>query len=114
MKFRSPGPAKPAGGAAVVVLATCLAAPVCAGEALWRSGEALYEKVCGHCHRPAVGVGTVLEGRQLPLEYLKLIVRNGFMAMPAFPETYVDDADLSAISAYLGSLPVPEAEGDGP
>lgn len=74
----------------------------------WRSGKELYDKVCGHCHKPEVGVGTVLEGRVLPPEYLQVIVRNGFNAMPAFPASYVDDAALAEISRYLGSLPAPE------
>lgn len=45
--------------------------------AKWRSGEVLYNKLCGHCHKPAVGVGTVLEGRVLPLEYLKVSEARG-------------------------------------
>lgn len=73
----------------------------------WGSGKELYDKVCGHCHKPEVGVGTVLEGRVLPPEYLQVIVRNGFNAMPAFPASWVDDAALAEISRYLGSLPPP-------
>lgn len=73
----------------------------------WRDGQQLYDKVCGHCHKPSVGVGTVLEGRELPLAYLKIIVRNGLNAMPAFPESYIDDASLEAVGQYLGSLPTP-------
>lgn len=73
----------------------------------WRSGKDVYDKVCGHCHKPSVGVGTVLEGRDLPIEYLKVIVRNGLNAMPAFPESYVDDLSLAEVSKYLGSLPPP-------
>src|SRR5690606_35795215 len=57
----------------------------------WRNGKEVYDKVCGLCHKPSVGVGTVLEGRELPVEYLKFIVRNGLNAMPAFPDSHVDD-----------------------
>lgn len=71
----------------------------------WRSGADLYNNVCGHCHKPEVGVGTVLQGRELPVEYLKVIVRHGFNAMPAFPASYVDDAALAELSKYLASLP---------
>lgn len=73
----------------------------------WRSGEDLYNKVCGYCHKPAVGVGTVLEGRELPVVYLKTIVRHGLNAMPAFPASYVDDASLAELSKYLATLPTP-------
>jgi mono/diheme cytochrome c family protein len=73
----------------------------------WRSGEDLYNKVCGYCHKPAVGVGTVLEGRELPVVYLKAIVRHGLNAMPAFPASYVDDASLAELSTYLATLPTP-------
>jgi mono/diheme cytochrome c family protein len=99
------------------LLATPIALVLCHGamaQGQWRSGEELYNKLCGHCHKPAVGVGTVLEGRVLPLEYLKVIVRNGLLAMPAFPESHVGDADLAAISDYLGSLqPVPTPPAGG-
>lgn len=97
----------------IVALALPLAALVAPAHAddddgrQWRSGQVLYEKVCGHCHRPEVGVGTLLEGRELPPEYLKVIVRNGLGAMPAFPESFVDDASLAELARYLGTLPVP-------
>lgn len=73
----------------------------------WGSGKNLYDKVCGHCHKPAVGVGTLLEGRELPPEYIKAIVRNGFNGMPAFPASYIDDAALEQVAKYLGTLSAP-------
>lgn len=73
----------------------------------WRDGKQVYDKVCGHCHKAAVGVGTLLEGRELPLDYLKVIVRSGFNAMPAFPASHVDDRSLAEVSKYLASLPPP-------
>lgn len=78
-----------------------------ADQPQWRSGEDLYNKVCGYCHKPAVGVGTVLEGRELPVVYLKTIVRHGLNAMPAFPASYVDDVSLAELSKYLATLPTP-------
>jgi mono/diheme cytochrome c family protein len=104
------------------ILATAVALPLAllpgpaqSGEELqWRSGEDLYNKVCGHCHNPEVGVGTVLHGRELPLDYLKYIVRNGLNSMPAFPESFVDDLSLAEVSKYLASLPpVPPPQPDG-
>uniref|UniRef100_P09787 4-cresol dehydrogenase [hydroxylating] cytochrome c subunit n=2 Tax=Pseudomonas putida TaxID=303 RepID=CY4C_PSEPU len=87
---------------------------VAAGQAQadsqWGSGKNLYDKVCGHCHKPEVGVGPVLEGRGLPEAYIKDIVRNGFRAMPAFPASYVDDESLTQVAEYLSSLPAPAAQ----
>lgn len=79
--------------------------PLHAQERQWRSGEDLYNKVCGYCHKPEVGVGTVIQGRGLPPEYLTIIVRNGFNAMPAFPASYVDDASIVELAKYLANLP---------
>lgn len=74
-------------------------------ESQWKSGKHLYEKVCGHCHAPEVGVGPELAGRGLPEPYIKAIVRNGFRAMPSFPASYVDDESLAQVTEYLASLP---------
>lgn len=94
--------------AAWALILTLLAASANAEQTpQWRSGQEVYDKVCGHCHKPAVGVGTVLEGRELPVEYLKVIVRNGLNAMPAIPESHVDDLSLAEVSKYLASLPPP-------
>lgn len=74
-------------------------------EAQWGSGENLYNKLCGYCHKPEVGVGTMLEGRPLPEVYVRTIVRNGLNAMPAFPASYIDDESIALVAEYLSSLP---------
>ena len=79
-------------------------------ESQWESGEHLYDNVCGHCHKPEVGVGPVLEGRGLPEVYIKAIVRNGFNAMPAFPASYIDDESIAKVAEYLSTLPAPAAQ----
>lgn len=76
----------------------------------WGSGKNLYDKVCGHCHDPSVGVGTVIQGRGLPVEYVTFIVRNGINGMPAFPASYIDDASIAQVAEYLASLPAPKAQ----
>lgn len=73
----------------------------------WGSGKNLYDKVCGHCHDPAVGVGPEIGGRDLPEPYIRAVVRHGFRAMPAFPASYVDDESLALVTQYLASLPKP-------
>ncbi|MFA5630686.1 MAG: cytochrome c [Porticoccaceae bacterium] len=83
-----------------------LALPAQAQESgQWGSGKNLYEKVCGQCHDPQVGVGTAIAGRGLPEAYVKFIVRNGFNAMPAFPASFIDDESIAQVTEYLASLP---------
>ena len=76
----------------------------------WDSGQELYDKVCGYCHDPEVGVGTVLAGRDLPEVYVRAIVRSGLNAMPAFPASFVDDESIARLAEYLATLPVPAAQ----
>lgn len=77
-------------------------------EPQWRSGQYLYDNVCGHCHAPEVNVGPSLGGRDLPEAYIKAIVRNGFNAMPAFPASYVDDESIAKVTEYVATLPLVE------
>lgn len=69
-------------------------------EGQWRGGENVYEKVCAHCHENG-RVGPELKGRQLPAVYISAIVRSGFLAMPAFPASHIDDASLRSVGEYL-------------
>ena len=74
-------------------------------DSQWESGKQLYDKVCGHCHAPEVGVGTAIAGRGLPEAYIKVFVRNGFNAMPAFPASFIDDESIAQVAEYLSTLP---------
>jgi mono/diheme cytochrome c family protein len=76
----------------------------------WRTGQDLYEKICGHCHKPEVAVGPLLAGRELPVEYVKTIVRSGFNGMPAFPASFIDDESIALVAKYVATLPVPPAK----
>lgn len=92
-----------------LLLTTALLTPAKAQESSqWSSGKALYDKVCGYCHDPAAGVGTILAGRVLPEAYIRMIVRNGFNAMPAFPASFIDDKALAQVAGYLATLPAPD------
>lgn len=71
----------------------------------WESGKQIYDKVCGLCHAPEVGVGTAIQGRGLPAAYIQVFVRNGFNAMPAFPASFIDDESIARVSEYLATLP---------
>ena len=77
-------------------------------QAQWATGKQLYDNVCGHCHAPEVNVGPSLGGRGLPEAYIKAIVRNGFNAMPAFPDSYVDDESIAKVAEYIAGLPLVE------
>lgn len=91
--------------ASALALAVLLLAPVHAQEPDYGSGKEAYDKLCGYCHKPEVGVGTAIEGRNLPVEFVKAIARNGLNAMPAFPETHIDDETLEAVAEYINTLP---------
>ncbi|MFK0090481.1 c-type cytochrome [Pseudomonas sp. NPDC090755] len=75
------------------------------GDGVWKGGENVYAKVCGHCHEAQVG--PALKGRQLPPPYINAIVRNGFRAMPAFPASFIDDNALQQVAEYLSASPAP-------
>ena len=95
---------------AVLPFALLVTAAQAQGDSQWGSGKKLYDKVCGHCHSPEVGVGPVIGGRGLPQVYITTIVRNGFNAMPAFPASYIDDESLAQLAQYLSTLPAPAAK----
>ena len=98
---------------AVVVLAlpALVAFSVSAsGDGQWKSGEHVYQKVCGHCHDTNGDIGPVLAGRGLPPAYITTIVRQGFRAMPAFPASFIDDDALQLVGEYIQQLPAPVKE----
>jgi mono/diheme cytochrome c family protein len=44
-------------------------------------------------------------GRHLPPEYITMVVRHGFLAMPAFPASFIDDQSLQDIANYVSQTP---------
>ncbi|MBZ9780058.1 cytochrome c [Pseudomonas sp. REP124] len=101
------------GAALKRTLSACLALPfillagtaVADGDGVWKGGENVYAKVCGHCHEKQVG--PQITGRQLPAPYITAIVRNGFRAMPAFPASFIDDDSLQQVAEYISKTPAP-------
>ena len=89
----------------LAVLATTAAAD---GDGVWKSGENVYAKVCGHCHEK--NVGPQIKGRQLPTPYITAVVRNGFRAMPAFPASFIDDNALQQVADYISKAPATAAQ----
>lgn len=100
--------------ATVGLFCTLVAVSAAAGPP---DGRAVFEKWCMPCHAPGpLKPGTaglearyrgasetpVLEQRtNLAPDYVKWMVRNGFLAMPPFRKTEVGNAELDAVAKYL-------------
>lgn len=67
--------------------------------------QRVFQQVCLSCH--ATGVGPVITGRNLPPEAVKLFVRNGNRAMPAFTEAMLDDETLDGIARIVATSKAP-------
>jgi mono/diheme cytochrome c family protein len=74
-----------------------------AGERAYKDGEHVFKAVCSHCHD--LGNGPKIKGRNLPHEYIKMRVRNGFRAMPAFRSANIDDKSLQLVTEYINNSP---------
>lgn len=59
----------------------------------------VYQQTCMACH--ATGVGPVITGRDLPPEAIKMFVRNGNRAMPAFTEAMIDNETLDGVARLV-------------
>lgn len=86
-------------------------------------GHVVFEKWCAPCHAGGIGSGgrafpgtaslelkykgakpAALEQRtDLPGPVLKVFMRNGSLAMPAFRKVEIPDSDIDAIAAYLAA-----------
>jgi mono/diheme cytochrome c family protein len=79
------------------------------------TGPEVFERHCVHCHGPGnEAVGTLqlartrgqdkallTERKDLPPEYIRIVVRHGLRAMPAFVPSDLTDAQLQALTEYL-------------
>ena len=74
------------------------------------AGEKVFAAQCGACHPNAnAGLGPALHGQAFDSRYpddgaLKLVIRQGADAMPAFPESVLSGSDLDAMVTYIRSL----------
>lgn len=69
----------------------------------WKAGAEVYTKVCALCHETKVG--PPLRGRDLDPTYIRLVVRHGSRAMPAFRESEIDDQSLEKLAEYISKTP---------
>ena len=65
----------------------------------WKDGAEVYTKVCALCHES--NTGPAVRGRGLDPMYIRLIVRNGYRAMPAFRASEIDDEVLEKLAEYI-------------
>jgi mono/diheme cytochrome c family protein len=78
-----------------------------------KTNAEIYTYECGYCHLPR-GTGTAMLGRRLgedsallaeredlEEDYVRFVVRNGIVSMPALTRVEVTDSELDAIVAFL-------------
>jgi mono/diheme cytochrome c family protein len=72
-----------------------------------RDANHVYDITCHYCHDN--GIGIALKGTHLPPERIQFAVRHGFASMPAFPPSYITDAELAALAQMLSESAPPAA-----
>ncbi|QHD69526.1 cytochrome c [Sphingobium yanoikuyae] len=71
------------------------------------TGQMTFDRVCGRCH--TTNVGPEIRGRQLPADYIKMVVRHGNAAMPAFTQAQLDDKALDSVAQLVAASKMPSA-----
>ena len=100
-----------------MLLAALAAIVITAGARAEEAGDAargrqLFAAVgCYQCHG-YLGQGSVQSGPRLapdpmPLESLRMVLRQPINVMPAYAESALSDRDAADIHAYLASIPKP-------
>jgi ubiquinol-cytochrome c reductase cytochrome c subunit len=105
------------GALAAALVATAAAADDPAGDSA-RGRQVFVAVGCYECHG-YVGQGSVQSGPRIapepmPLDSLKLLLRQPINVMPAYTESVVSDRDIADIHAYLASIPKPRPVKDIP
>jgi hypothetical protein len=85
--------------------------PLAPGAEPQRDANHIYDITCRYCHDN--GIGLLLKGAQIPPERIRLAVRQGYVAMPAFMPSYISDAELAALIEMLRQPPAPTAASAG-
>jgi mono/diheme cytochrome c family protein len=68
-------------------------------------GELVFFRQCHKCHPGGdAGLGPAINNKPLPEAAIKLQVRTGVGAMPAFDDQRISDEDLDALVGYLEVL----------
>ena len=70
-----------------------------------RRGQLVYMRHCNSCHpNGAGGLGPALNNKPLPAPAVRLQVREGVGAMPAFPGSLIPDGELEDLVAFVSQL----------
>ncbi len=65
-------------------------------------GQVLFHQYCHQCHpHGEAGLGPAINNKPAPLAVVRLQVRSGLGAMPAFPEGVLPDKDLEQLLAFV-------------
>ena len=65
-------------------------------------GQALFHKFCHQCHpHGEAGLGPAINNKPAPLAMIRLQVRSGLGAMPAFPEKLIADQELDQLLTFV-------------
>lgn len=97
-------------GSAVAIALIAAGASLARGAEPQRDANRVYDITCRYCHDN--GIALVLKGAQLAPERIRLAVRQGHLAMPAFMPSYISDAELAALIEMLSQPPAPAAAGE--
>ena len=74
-------------------------------------GKRAFDNNCAQCHPGGTGgLGLPINNRPFPAWVIKLQVRTGMGAMPAFSDADLSDEELDAVAEYLIWLRRQEAE----
>jgi mono/diheme cytochrome c family protein len=69
------------------------------------TGERVFMQYCHQCHPGGeTGIGPAINNKPLPTFLMKLQIRRGLGAMPAFPERVINEEDLTSLVHYLKTL----------
>jgi mono/diheme cytochrome c family protein len=72
------------------------------------AGQRVYMRECNGCHpQGAGGLGPALNDKPVPAAAIKLQVRTGLGAMPAFPESEISSEELEALVAFMSAKGAP-------
>jgi mono/diheme cytochrome c family protein len=67
-------------------------------------GQVLFHKFCHQCHpHGEAGLGPAINNKPAPLAAIRLQVRAGLGAMPAFPDAIIPDRDLEPLLAFVAA-----------
>jgi mono/diheme cytochrome c family protein len=72
------------------------------------AGQRVYMRDCNGCHpQGAGGLGPALNDKPVPAAAIKLQVRQGMGAMPAFAESEISAEELDQLVAFLSAKGAP-------